>query len=224
MKSCNYNNTLYMPVTNSKFITFEGGEGAGKSTQVKMLSQAFAKAGRKVMATREPGGTDGAEAIRALLVNGAVNKWTAETELLLHLAARCDHINQSIKPCLTSGIDVICDRFTDSTIAYQAYGHGLGAAFVEQMCNLVVGTFQPDLTIILDIAGESGIKRAENRSTAETRYERMGASFHGNVRSGFLEIAKKNPQRCVVISAENDIESVYNQVITTIIGRLGITL
>lgn len=212
------------PIISSKFITFEGGEGAGKSTQAKMLEDAFIKVGGKALTTREPGGTIGSESIRNLLVNGDSARWDAPTELLLHLAARYDHVNKSIKPELKSGNNVICDRFTDSTMAYQAYGHELGVAYVSQICNLVLGNFQPDLTIVLDIEVQNGIKRAGKRGITENRYEGMGKAFHERVRDGFLEIAKANPQRCVVINAESDISSLHNQIITVVSNRLGITL
>jgi len=157
-----------------KLITFEGGEGAGKSTQVRLLSEALNNAGIKTVTTREPGGTEGAEAIRNLLVNGDISKWDAPTELLLHLAARRDHINKFIKPSLDNGECVISDRFTDSTIAYQAYGHGLGTEFVQQMCNLVIGNFYPDLTIILDMPIELGIKRANKRRRSRKPIRKNG--------------------------------------------------
>lgn len=207
-----------------KLITFEGGEGAGKSTQVKLLAAAFEKSGHKSALTREPGGTEGAEAIRNLLVNGDSAKWDATTELLLHLTARHDHITKFIRPQLAQGSHVICDRFTDSTIAYQAYGHGLGINYVSQFCNLVLGNFQPDLTIILDIETQNGISRAGARGIAENRYEKMGLDFHENVRHGFLEIAKSNPQRCVVINAEDDIDSIHRQIVAEVALRLGLNL
>lgn len=206
----------------AKFITFEGGEGAGKSTQVKLLAEAFLKSGNTAIITREPGGTVGAESIRNLLVNGDTSKWDPETELLLHLAARKDHINKLIKPSLDAEKYVICDRFTDSTIAYQAYGHKLGAEYVGNLCNLVVGNFQPDITIFLDIDISSGIKRTSLRSDAENRYEKMGTEFHQRVRDGFLEIARSNLQRCVVINAKDDIESVHKAILIAINNKLGI--
>jgi dTMP kinase len=206
------------------FITFEGCEGAGKSTQVKLLSEAFARAGLALKTTREPGGTKGAESIRNLLVNGDTEKWEAQTELLLHLAARNDHVNKFIKPHLNQGINIICDRFTDSTIAYQAYGHQLGKEFVEQVCNLFLGNFEPNLTIILDIDINTGINRASLRGESENRYEKMGANFHERVRNGFLEIARLYPQRCVVINADCDIDSIHKEIIAKTQERLGISL
>lgn len=213
------------------FISFEGPEGAGKSTQVSALATAFKQAGLNVVTTREPGGTVGAESIRELLVNGDITKWDATTELLLHLAARNDHVNKFVKPMLAAGKFVICDRFADSTIAYQAYAHGLGEAFVNQMCNLVLGNFQPQLTLILDLKIEDSINRTMQREKGlapgiarENRYEKMGVDFHQKVRHGFLEIAKLNPQRCVVINANSAIASLHAQIIATINNKLGLSL
>lgn len=189
-----------------------------------MLAAAFEKSGYKAALTREPGGTDGAEAIRSLLVSGDSAKWEPQTELLLHLAARRDHISKFIKPKLEAGEHVICDRFSDSTIAYQAYGHGLGAAYVQQMCNLVLGNFAPGLTIILDIDVEAGIGRTAKRKNNENRYEKMGLDFHKRVREGFLEIARQSPQRCVVINAKDAIDSIHRQIVAAIDERLGISI
>lgn len=218
------NSNIQPPHKASVFITFEGGEGAGKTTQIKLLAKAFEDAGRKVTVTREPGGTEGAESIRDLLVRGDVAKWCAKTELLLHLAARHDHVNRLVYQKLKDCENVICDRFTDSTIAYQAYGHGLGLQFVEQLCGMVLGNFVPDLTIILDIDVKQGINRASIRSSKEDRYEQMDTGFHEHVRKGFLEIAALNPQRCVVINAEDDINAIHANVLAAIKERLGIGL
>jgi dTMP kinase len=207
-----------------KFITFEGGDGAGKSTQVKLLAESFKNAGLPALTTREPGGTEAAESIRSLLLNGDVARWGALSELLLHLAARNEHINQFIKPGLLAGNHVICDRFTDSTIAYQAYGHELGPEFVVQLCNLVLGNFQPDLTIILDVDIESGMQRAALRGQAESRYEQMGAAFHARVRAGFLAIAANNLQKYVVINAKTDIYATHKKIIKKINAALGFEL
>lgn len=207
-----------------KFITLEGCEGAGKSTQIRLLMEAFLRSGVDSATTREPGGTEGAEAIRNLLVHGDIDRWDAPVELLLHLAARLDHINKFIKPSLAAGKHVICDRFTDSTIAYQAHGHGLGNNFVSQLCNLVLGNFQPDLTIILDIPVASGMGRTISRGAGENRYENMDAGFHQRVSDGFLHIAASYPKRCVVINAESDIYSIHEKIIAELDARLGIKL
>jgi dTMP kinase len=211
-------------LSTAKFITFEGGEGGGKSTQSKLLVQAFEKSGLPIIHTREPGGTTGAEDIRQLLVTGEVAKWDATTETLLHLAARKDHINKLILPALQSGKYVISDRFSDSTMSYQGYGHGLGRAIIEQLQNLAIGNFKPDLTIILDIPIDTGITRANSRGDKENRYEKMGKDFHARVREGFLEIAKLEPERCVLINAGDTIENIHRQIVECVNERLGLGL
>ncbi len=209
---------------NPKFITFEGGEGVGKSTQINLLKQAFTNSGIPIKTTREPGGTEGAEKIRELLVQGSPNKWNGQTELLLHMAARFDHINRFIKPSLREGSFVICDRFMDSTIAYQAYGHKLGEQYVKLLSNLIFGNFTPDLTIIFDLDISIAMKRADKRDSTENRYEKMGESFHNNVRQGFLKIAKDNPYRCAVIDASLAEEEINSQIIKIIEQKFGINL
>ncbi len=193
-----------MPV--GKFITFEGGEGGGKSTQVELLCAALIKHGIDVRATREPGGTAGAEEIRNLLVSGAPGRWLPATEALLHSAARHEHVSNLIRPNLESGQWVISDRFADSTIAYQGYAQALGRNCIEQLTRFAIGEIKPDLTLILDLPPEIGLERAKARgqggaSPAEDRYEQMGAEFHQALRDGFLEIAKREPGRCTVIDA-----------------------
>ncbi len=207
-----------------KLITFEGGEGVGKSTQINLLKQSFTNSGIPVKTTREPGGTEGAEKIRELLVQGGANKWDGQTELLLHMAARLDHINRFIKPALTEGNFVICDRFMDSTIAYQAYGHKLGEQYVKQLSTLIFGNFTPDLTIIFDLDIKAAMQRADKRNSKENRYEKMGEAFHNNVRKGFLQIAKDNPYRCVVIDASLGQEEISVQIIKIIEQKFGINL
>ena len=187
------------------FISIEGGEGTGKSTQVGRLGDRLIADGRAVVKTREPGGAPGADCIRALLVQGATDRWDAHTELLLHFAARRDHLVRTVWPALDAGKWVISDRFADSTMAYQGYGLQLGRAAVEQMYALVVGDFRPDLTVILDLPVKLGLKRAAQRGDDENRYERMGVDFHQRLRDGFLDIAKREPGRCVVVDAEGNI-------------------
>jgi dTMP kinase len=207
-----------------KFITFEGGEGGGKSTQSKLLVEALQKAGGPVVHTREPGGTPGAEAIRQLLVSGEVDKWDPLTEALLHLAARRDHVTKLIMPALEAGKNIICDRFFDSTMVYQGYGHNLGAPVIEELQKIVIGTFKPDLTIILDISTDSGISRAETRGGLENRYEKMGKEFHEKVRQGFKKIAAGDPSRCILIDANNRIENIHAQIIEAVNARLNFDL
>lgn len=203
-----------------RFITFEGGEGAGKSTQVKLLAAALTQAGLDVVTTREPGGSPGAEAIRNLLVTGAVDRWDAETEALLHTAARRDHLAKTVWPALERGAWVVCDRFADSTLAYQGYGHGLSKDFIARLTRLAMGDFTPDLTIILDLPVEEGLRRAGGRGDAEDRYERMAIEFHHRLRQGFLDIAAKDSNRCAVIDASVDVDSVHQAIMRAVKGRL----
>lgn len=189
------------------FITMEGGEGAGKSTQIKQLMQWLTEKGKDVLVTREPGGSKHAEAIRALVVEGATDKWLPISELLLYLAARYDHVERLIKPALAEGKYVICDRFMDSTLAYQGAGHGLDTELIGTLHRLVT-PLEPDVTFILDIPVEQGLARAKARAGGEDRYERLSTAFHERVRQGFLAIAKNAPKRCVVIDAAQPIESI----------------
>jgi dTMP kinase len=190
-----------------RFISFEGGEGTGKSTQVRLLCARLRKAGLSVVQTREPGGTPGAEAIRALLVTGDGDKWDPTTEALLHVAARRNHVETLIKPSLDKGAWVVSDRFADSTMAYQGCAQGLGREKVSELGNLAVGGFKPDLTIILDLDPKRGLARSQDRHASmkgrpvEDRYERMGAAFHKKLRKAFLDIAKREPKRCRIIDA-----------------------
>ncbi len=198
-----------------KFITFEGGEGAGKSTQVSLLARALEEKGLEVVETREPGGSPGAEEIRALLVSGAVGRWEPMTEALLHYAARREHLAKRVRPALAQGQWVISDRFADSTMAYQGYGQGLDRGLIADLHRLVVGDFAPDLTLILDLPVEQGLRRAARRDGdggAETRYERMDRAVHERLRAGFLEIARLAPERCAVIDATGDEKAVHGAV------------
>jgi dTMP kinase len=203
-----------------RFITFEGGEGAGKSTQVRLLAEVLVRQGRDVVTTREPGGAPGAEAIRSLLVTGETDRWDARTEALLHSAARRDHLVKTVWPALEAGTWVICDRFADSTIAYQGYGHGLPIDDLDQLTRLTVGEFTPDLTLILDLPVADGLRRAGGRGGPEDRYERMGMAFHQRLRQGFLDIAARHDLRCVIIDAAKDIEAVHTAVVTAVTSRL----
>jgi len=207
-------------LSDGKFITFEGGEGAGKSTQVRLLADSLRQLGHKVIETREPGGSPGAEAIRELLVNGGTDRWSGTSESLLNYAARRDHIDRTIIPALEEGAWVICDRFADSTMAYQGYGHELGAEWVSDLHMLVLGDFKPDLTIVFDIAPEQGLKRANSRSDTEDRYERMETSFHDRLRVGFLAIASNEPDRCVVLDASGTIDDIHAQILASVQERL----
>ncbi len=204
------------------FVTFEGGEGGGKSTNLRMLARALRAAGHSVLTTREPGGSDGAEEIRRLLVEGPTDRWDAVSEALLHYAARRDHVLRLIRPALERGDWVIADRFIDSTMAYQGYGHGLGREKIEALQSLAIDLLKPDLTLILDLPVEAGLARAGSRGDNETRYERMANGFHQRLRDGFLDIAMREPDRCVVIDATQDIDSVQKMVRQAVAKNLGL--
>lgn len=201
------------------FITLEGGEGGGKSTQARMLCAALAARGVTVVATREPGGTEGAEAIRKLIVDGATERWDAMTEALLLFAARRDHLERKIRPALARGEWVVSDRFGDSTMAYQGYAHGLGREAVETLASVAIGGFAPDITLILDMPVEEGLDRAHARGTGEDRFERMGGEFHRRLRDGFLDIARREPHRCAVIDAARTPEAVHADILAAIAAR-----
>jgi dTMP kinase len=188
-------------MTQGIFITLEGGEGAGKSTLMKGLAQRLGVFGDDVVLSREPGGTEGAETIRALLVTGQADRWTPLSELCLFYAARQDHLERLIRPALAAGKTVLCDRFSDSTRAYQGQAGGAGRAAVEALDALIVGDTQPDLTLILDIDPQIGLARAAARRGTEDRFEGKALAFHTALRSAYLEIAADNPKRCVILDA-----------------------
>jgi len=198
------------------FITFEGGEGGGKSTQVLRLAERLRAIGNAVLTTREPGGTDMAERIRALLVTGETDALSSTAEALLNYAARDDHLRRVIRPALAAGKVVISDRFMDSTRAYQGYAGGCPLSLIEALERDVVGETVPDVTIILDIDPEEGLRRTLARAgelplpepEREDRFERFGLDFHRRLREAFLRIAEENPQRCVVIDAARPEEAV----------------
>ena len=210
-------------MSKGRFITLEGGEGGGKSTQVFRLADRLRRTGLQVVATREPGGAEGAEIIRKLLVSGDPGRWDAMTELLLHFAARRDHLRRTIWPAIERGHWVVSDRFADSTMAYQGYGHGLGRAAVDSVYRLVVGDFKPDLTLILDLPVAEGLGRADARG-GDNRYERMDLAFHERLRQGFLEIARSEPGRCVVIDASRPVDAVTEEIAATVRSRLSVAV
>lgn len=207
--------------TAGRFITLEGGEGAGKSTQVVRLKEWLKKRGHVSVATREPGGAPGAEMVRKLLVEGPAERWDGITEALLHFAARRDHLRSTVWPALKRGAWVISDRFADSTMAYQGYGHGADRTMLGGLYDMAVGDFRPDLTLILDLPVETGLARAAARRGSETRYESLPIAFHERVRAGFLDIAAADPQRCVVIDAGKDIETIAAAIAEAVDHRLG---
>lgn len=199
------------------FITLEGGEGAGKSTQIRHLAERLKERRLDVLITREPGGTPGGEAIRQLLVNGDTGRWQPMTEALLHTAARVEHVHKVIEPALSRGVWVISDRFADSTRAYQGAAQGLSVETVDDLQRLALGTFSPDLTLILDLPVKVALERIQGRGAgAEDRYERMGNTFHERLRAAFLDIARNEPSRCRVIDASGSIEEVASRVWTTV--------
>ena len=208
--------------TTGRFITLEGGEGAGKSTQIARLKTWLEGRGKSVVATREPGGSPGAEMIRKLLVEGPAERWDGITEALLHFAARRDHLRTTVWPALKRSAWVVSDRFADSTRAYQGHGHGLDLGMLERLYDVAVGDFRPDLTLILDLPIEVGLARAAARRGAETRYESLPIEFHQRVKAGFREIAKREPNRCVVIDAAQDIDTLAATIARTVGDRLGI--
>ena len=209
-------------IVRGRFISFEGGEGAGKSTQVRLLADALTHKGIRCLSTREPGGSPGAESIRELLIQGDVGRWDPMSEALLNFAARRDHVTNVIEPALCAGTWVICDRFTDSTIAYQGFGQGLEISLIQDLHRTAVGDLWPDVTFILDIPVADGFGRVANRSTDIDRYERMDSQFHIRLREGFLEIARKNVERCAVVDAQPPVDVVHQAVITLIEQRLGV--
>ncbi len=202
------------------FITVEGGEGGGKSSQVRKLAEVLEQKGHNVLLTREPGGSTGAEAIRKLLVEGPTGHWDGITEALLHTAARRDHCVNAIWPALEAGKIVISDRFFDSTIAYQGAAYGVEREKLEALTRLGIGDFKPTLTLILDLPVVAGLERAAARGGKETRYESMGENFHGKVRNGFLAIAKADPARCKVIDATRSIEDIHQDVVAEVMKIL----
>tara|TARA_R100000455_G_C6253516_1_gene109781 strand:+ start:466 stop:1107 length:642 start_codon:yes stop_codon:yes gene_type:complete len=202
------------------FITFEGGDGSGKSTQSRLLAEYLDTVRIECLLTREPGGAPGAEDIRTLLVTGEVDRWDAIGETLLFNAARRNHLRLTIWPALDAGKWVISDRFADSTMAYQGYGNGLGVEAVQRIHDFTFGHFAPDLTFIFDLPAEEGLNRTRGRHDGEDRFEKMDLSFHDRLRDGFLEIAAKNPARCVVIDALKPVEDIQKEIYEIVKGRL----
>jgi len=193
-----------------RFITLEGGEGTGKSTQGRRLAAALEQRGIAVITTREPGGSPGAEEIRKLLVEGEPGRWEVMTETLLAYAARADHVARTIGPALMAGKWVISDRFNDSSFAYQGAARGLARETIRRIDSVVLDDFKPDLTLILDLDVDVGLARAAARRDTESRFERFGREFHERARVAFQEIARRHPDRCRLIDAagtEDEIEA-----------------
>jgi dTMP kinase len=211
-------------VSRGRFITIEGGEGAGKTTQVGLLVAALKRAGIPARATREPGGSPGAEAIRGLLLEGDGERWGAVGEALLLVAARSDHVARLIAPSLAKGIWVVSDRFADSTLAYQGYGRGLALEDLAALHRFALGSFASDLTVILDLPAETGLARAAARSNVDDRFERLDRAFHERLRQGFRQIAAANSARCVLIDGSADPQTVHRAVLDAVGRRLGVAL
>lgn len=203
-----------------RFITFEGGEGGGKSTQARRLAEQLRLLIREVVVTREPGGSPGGELIRGLLVNGEVDRWSAVTETLLMYAARRDHVERVIGPALAAGGWVVSDRFADSTRAYQGAGGGAPHDLIVALEQHVVGETMPDLTLILDLPVELGLSRAAQRGVAEARFEAKDIAFHERLRERFLAIARMEPERCAVIDASQSADDVAQAVWAVVEDRL----
>jgi dTMP kinase len=205
-----------------RFITLEGGEGTGKSTQVRRLAAQLKTKGIKVLTTREPGGSPGAEEIRKLLVEGEPGRWNPITETLLVYAARADHVARTIGPALTEGRWVISDRFSDSTYAYQGVGRGLDRETIRRIDSAVLDDFVPDLTLVLDLEVATGLARARARAGAENRFEKFGNDFHEKLRQAFVDIARRHPDRCRLIDAAGSEDQVAEQIYAAVASRFNL--
>ena len=209
-------------VPRGRFITLEGGEGTGKSTQALRLAERLRRIGREVVSTREPGGSEGAESLRQLLLEGGADRWSTLSETLLMYAARRDHLEKTIRPALDRGAWVICDRFLDSTRAYQGAGGGAPEALISALERHVVGDDLPELTLVLDLPIDVGLQRAGAR-TAFDRIESRGDGFHQRLRTAFLQIAEAEPQRCFVIDAAPAPDAVEASIWSAVQARLGVS-
>ena len=211
-------------MSRGRFITIEGGEGAGKTTQVRLLVAALERARIPAKATREPGGSPGGEAIRRLLLEGASERWDAVGEALLLVAARSDHVARLIAPSLAQGVWVVSDRFADSTFAYQGYGRGLALEDLATLHRFALGNFAPDLTVILDLPAEIGLARAKARASVDDRFELLDQAFHERLRQGFRQIAAEDGARCVLIDGSNDLQTVHRAILDAVESRLRVAL
>lgn len=201
------------------FISLEGIDGSGKSTQAQLLAEALRQAGHDVLLTREPGGSPGAEEIRALVLQGDPDRWSAETEILLFTAARRDHMERVIQPALEAGQIVICDRFADSTRMYQGLSRGDLRKLVDDLHNLMIGR-EPDLTVLIDMDPTAGLARAKGRQGVEERFEDFGLSLQERMRAGYLELAEAAPERFRVIDGARDMDAVARDVFATVAAAL----
>jgi dTMP kinase len=206
----------------ARFITLEGGEGVGKSTHARALSQALSDRGIANLVTREPGGSPGAEDIRKLLVEGEPGRWIPEVETLLMFSARADHVARTIKPALQSACWVICDRFTDSTYAYQGSGRGVDSGLIHRIEQVTVGAFRPDLTLVLDLPVDEGFARIGSRDHVENRFEKFDHQFHERLRAHFLQLVEREPARCVLIDSGGPPDEVSQQIWRAVAGRFNL--
>jgi len=201
------------------FISFEGIDGSGKSTQARLLGERLEADGHSVVLTREPGGSPGAEEIRRMVLEGETDRWSAKTELLLFTAARRDHLERTIRPALENGDIVITDRFADSSRIYQGLGRAALGEMVDQLHALVIGQ-EPDLTVLVDMDPETGLNRALGRQGTEERFEDFGVEMQIRMRQGFLDLAKKHPDRFVVINGDQPIDDVHADILSAVMARL----
>lgn len=209
-------------MTSPQFITLEGGEGTGKSTQAKRLATRLEERGVGTVVTREPGGSPGAEQIRELLVHGEPGRWSALTETLLVFAARVDHVEHTIRPALDAGKWVISDRFTDSTYAYQGVARGTDREIIRRVQSAAIGDFKPNLTLVLDLPVATGLERAKARPSAENRFERFDVAFHEKLRQAFIDIARRNGDRCVLLDAGGSEDEVAESIWQTVAKRFSL--
>ncbi len=208
-----------MSSVGGRFVTLEGGDGSGKSTQARQLADFLIARGEEVILTREPGGAPGADEIRKLILTGDPDRWDGAEETLLFYTARLNHLRLTVKPALAAGKWVISDRFADSTMAYQGYGNQHGPENVQKIHDVTVGSFEPDLTFILDLDVTVGLARTHGRDHDEDRFERMKIDFHERMRAGFLEIDKANTHRCVVVNAEKAPEFIQAELQDVLLDR-----
>ena len=204
-----------------RFITLEGGEGAGKSTQIQVVKDYLLTCGNDVVVTREPGGTSEGQEIRNLLVSGDKDKWSPLSETLLILADRAAHLERVIRPALAEGKYVVCDRFFDSTKAYQGVAGGLGLDVIHNLQQPVLGTTLPDVTLLLDIDPEKGLRRAQERG-GELRFESKTLAYHRTLRNAFMDFAAQEPDRIFVIDADRDVEAVSADILSVLDERLNV--
>ena len=204
----------------ARFITFEGIEGSGKTTQIQMYSNTLEERGVDHLLTREPGGTPIGNQVRRLVLDPAHQAMTPTCELLLYTAARAQHIEQVIRPAITDGRLVLCDRFRDATLAYQGYGRGLSLGVIRGLHEIEILALQPDRTLIFDIEAGAALARARSRDAGtrseETRFEQEALAFHERVRRGYLEIARREPDRCIILDASGSVEDVHRRVLAAL--------